>query len=273
MIASHIAFVEGSLLALSKVPGGAGHPNHKGQPREWFVRDFLDSHLSERVAIGTGEVIDAKSEPGEQRNQMDVVVYRRDFPRIPFGGGVHAYLAESVVATLEVKSTLDDDGILKATRAARRLKLLERHLTTSFTAGYHPPNILSYVVAYDGPAGMDTVRGWAEGALKKESIPYPNLPPTGAERLGVTSPALDGVFVLGKGFLLFDNQPLSLVPEAVRLKNPQMRWVYGSTPDQNLLLLFLTLLFATSGVSGSWIDPRHYVPFVSTGTEGVHWSV
>lgn len=222
MIASHLAYVEKSLLALSQVAGTAGHPIHKGMPREWFVREFLESYLSERVAVGTGEIIDATAVAGAARNQIDVVVYRRDFPKLPFGGGVNAYLAESVVATIEVKSTLDSEDVLKATRTAHKVKALERHLTTSFTAGYHPPNILCYVVAYAGPATLETVRDWINSALAQESIPNPQLPPTHQERLGRPSPALDGVFILGKGFLLYDNQVINFMSDEDRARYPEL---------------------------------------------------
>jgi len=195
---------------------------------------------------------------------MDVVVYRRDFPKLNFGGGLNAYLAESVVATIEVKSTLDSIAVLNATKAARRLKSLERHLTTAFMAGYHPPNILSFIVAYAGPAKMETVRDWVNAALVQESIANPQLPPTYQERLGHSSPALDGVFILGKGFLLYDNQVISFMTDEHRAQHPDVRLVFGDSPDQNLLLLFLILTVATSGVSGSWLDPRHYVPELRT---------
>src|SRR5438094_6070124 len=106
MLATYMAAVEAALLHTAQIPANAGHPLHKGTPREAFIRQFLADHLSEELAIGQGEIISADSQPSEVRNQFDIVLYKRHFPKLPFGGGVNAFLAESVVATIEVKSTL-----------------------------------------------------------------------------------------------------------------------------------------------------------------------
>lgn len=119
MLYSHMKAVEEHLLAISKVPANSGHSLHKGTPREAFIREFLEKHLNSTVAIGTGEIIDSRSKPNEQRNQFDIVIYKRNYPKLDFGGGVSGFLAESVVATIEVKSTLDKAGIEQAVRAAR----------------------------------------------------------------------------------------------------------------------------------------------------------
>lgn len=162
MLNAHLTEIEATLLAISKVPGNSGHPIHKGTPRERFVSEFLKDFLSETVAIGTGEIIDATSRPGQSRNQFDIVIYKRNFPKIHFGAGICAFLSESVVATIEVKSTLDQSGLEAAIRAAVNAKALTRNLVTSFWSGHVPPSILNYVVAYDGPASMKTVHGWID---------------------------------------------------------------------------------------------------------------
>ena len=130
MLQQHFAAEEAHLLAISRIPANSGHSLHKGTP------------------------------PGEVRNQFDLILYRREYPRLDFGGGINAFLAESVVATIEVKSTLDKDGVRQAVSAASKAKSYERHLVRAFEVGYHPPAILNYVVAYDGPARMETVRNW-----------------------------------------------------------------------------------------------------------------
>ena len=104
MLKTHVDAVEGSLLATSQIAANTGHSLHKGTPRESFIKEFLEGHLSERVAIGTGEIIDAKSPPNPpataQRPQFDIVLYKRDYPKLNIGGGISAFLAESVVATI-----------------------------------------------------------------------------------------------------------------------------------------------------------------------------
>jgi hypothetical protein len=160
MLKSHMDAVEQSLLAIAQIPANTGHNLHKGTPREAFIRKFLQDHLSERVAIGTGEIIDSKSQPNQPRNQIDIVIYKREYPKLDFGGGVSGFLAESVVATIEVKSLLDQSAMLQSIGTAKTVKALTRNVVTSFMTGYQPPSILSYVVAYDVPASIKTVNGW-----------------------------------------------------------------------------------------------------------------
>jgi hypothetical protein len=259
MLKTHIDTVEGSLLETSKIPANSGHPLHKGTPRENFIRTFLQGHLSERVAIGTGEIIDSKSKPGEKRNQIDIVIYKRDYPRLDFGGGITGFLAESVVATVEVKSTLDKDELRKAMGVAKRIKDLSRNVITSFTAGYQPPSILTYLVAYDGPARMETVFGWIPEIADAEGIVYPTLPLDADERQRVIAPGLDAIFVLGKGFIHFGNTPVGFLHEKVLAKDANAKWAIANVSRGSLLLLFLFLTAAVSGMAGAWLDPMPYV--------------
>ncbi len=216
MLKSHMDAVEQSLLAISQIPANSGHNLHKGTPREAFIRRFLQDHLSERVAIGTGEIIDSQSLPNQQRNQIDIVIYKRDYPKLDFGGGISGFLAESVVATIEVKSLLDQAAMTQSITTARTIKALTRNVVTAFTTGYQPPSILSYVVAYEGPASMKTVHGWFPAIHGQLGLAYPPMPPSIAQRISIASPSVDGVFVLGRGFLHFDNSPLSFLTDDLR---------------------------------------------------------
>lgn len=259
MLKAHIDAVEANLLALSQIPANAGHSLHKGTPREAFVREFLQGHLSERVAIGTGEIIDANSQPGERRNQIDIVIYKRDYPRLDFGGGIYGYLAESVVATIEVKSVLDLEAVLQATRSAKRVKTLVQNMSTVLRAGYQPPSILSYVVAYDGPARMDTVWKWVSSAGISEGIVYPLLPASFEDQIRVASPGLDAVFVLGKGFMHFGNVPSGFFNSGALEQNADLKWAVCEASRGSLLLLFLFLTSAVSGASISLLNPGPYL--------------
>jgi hypothetical protein len=139
MLTAHMSAVEDQLLAISRIPANSGHSLHKGTPREAFIREFLEKHLNSTVSIGTGEIIDSKSKPGDRRNQFDIVIYKHNYPRLDFGGGINGFLVESVVATIEVKSTLDKAGIEQAVKAARAAKLLQKNEMRSFSTGYIPP--------------------------------------------------------------------------------------------------------------------------------------
>jgi hypothetical protein len=261
MLKAHLNAVEAHLLQISQIPANSGHNLHKGTPREAFIKEFLINHLSERVAIGTGEIIDANSTPNQQRNQIDIVIYKRDYPKIDFGGGINGFLAESVVATIEVKSVLTKRDLEVAITTAQSIKQLQRNIITSFTAGYQPPSILNYVVAYDGSTNMQTVLGWIQEIHLSRNIDYSQMGATLVERINVASPSLDGIFVLGKGFIQFDNTPLGFLTDEARISNPRIRWSGANTTDNNLLLLFIALTQAVSGVSGSWLNP---IPYLST---------
>jgi hypothetical protein len=262
MLKAHLDAVEAALLATSRIPANTGHSLHKGTPREAFIKEFLEGHLSERVAVGTGEIIDCHSSPNPpstaQRHQYDIVLYKRDYPRLEIGGGIFAFLAESVVATIEVKSTLDSDELKKSIRAARSAKQLTRNVETCFRVGFQPPSILSYVVAYEGPAKMTTVHGWVNPIHTELGISPPTLP-MGRARLGHSSPSIDGVFVLGKGFLVFDNVPSGFASDQNRQMSPGALWQLADHPSASLLYLFLLLTTAVSGISGSWLNPLPYL--------------
>ena len=258
MLAAHMNAVEDHLLSISRIPANAGHSLHKGTPREAFIREFLENHLNSTVAIGTGEIIDSRSKPNVQRNQFDIVIYKRNYPRLDFGGGINGFLAESVVATIEVKSTLDKAGIEQSVRAARAAKNLLRNEVKSFSSGYVPPSILSFVVAYDGPVNMQTVHVWIKETYEAMGIAEPDMPPE-QNRSGIVGPALEGVFVLGKGFLNFDNAPYNFVKSEIRKDHPEIRWAIAQADRGSLLSLFLLLTVATSNVEGSWLNPLPYL--------------
>jgi hypothetical protein len=156
ILKDHFSYVENALLALYRVPSTSGHNLHKGNPRESFVREFLREHLGESLRIGTGEIIDANTESGGSRPQMDIVIYRNDFPKIHFGGDTYGFLAESVIATIEVKSKLARKDVLQAVGAAKEIKALKRNQNVARALGYYPPSIMNYVVAYEGPASIET---------------------------------------------------------------------------------------------------------------------
>lgn len=259
MLNTHLANVEATLLATSRIPASAGHSLHKGTPREAFISKFLSDHLAEDVAVGTGEVIDANSKPRESRRQFDIVIYKRRFPRIDFGGGINAFLVESVVATIEVKSILDKAGLVQAAGAANALKSLTGAPSGSgMMSGWQPPGPLSYVVAYDGPASMETVHGWWDDVHKTLGTERPGFASNPAARLGTASSVVDGIYVLGRGFCHFDNTPISFMTDELRSKHPDLSWVVADAERGALMMLFLQLTTAVAAVDMRNFVPHHY---------------
>jgi len=260
MLQAHFNDCERMLLATSQIPANSGHSLHKGTPRETFIKQFLEDHLSERVSVGTGEVIDATSKPNEPRNQLDIIIFKREYPKLHFGGGIHAFLIESLVASIEVKSTLTKIDLTAAIKAARSIKAMKTHERgLVFSAGHQPPGPLCFVVAYDGPKNMATVHGWIREIIAELSITMPVMPLTGDERTKVLCPIIDGIFVLGRGFIYFDNVPNGFINDEHRQKRPSTKWSIADTTGGALLFLFLQLTTAVSTVSATLMNPIAYL--------------
>lgn len=259
MLKTHMDAIEKQLIATSRIPANTGHSLHKGTPREAFIRQFLQSHLPETLSIGTGEIIDNESVPGQPRNQFDIVIYKKNYPKLDFGGGISGFLIESVVATIEVKSTLTSTELESAIRAAKNSKSLKKSVTQSFFTGYIPPAILNFVVAYDGPQNMSTVSGWIPQIHDSLRIACPPLSTDHKIRLETPSPSIDGIFILDRGFLYFDNVPIGFATDQVRQDHPTCNWVFCNTETGNLLLFFLFLQEATANVQAQWLNPGPYL--------------
>ena len=258
MLKSHMDAFENKLLATSRIPANSGHSLHKGTPREHFITEFLQDHLPSNVAIGNGEIIDSNSQPAQQRNQYDIVIYNRSFPKLDFGGGISGFLIESVIATIEVKSTLTQKEFGNAAKAAFNSKQLQSNTISVMQIGYSPPKLLNLIVSYDGPANMRTVHGWISPEYQKHQIPYSRLP-SDHSRQSTPSDAIDAVLSLGKGFLYYDNFPVGFNVEQLRLKHPNMNWVFANSATGNLLLLFLILQNACQVVHQKLLNPFPYL--------------
>ena len=260
MLKSHMDSIEEVLLAQAKVQVNTGHSLHKGTPREVFVRDYLVSHLPSNLTIGTGEIIDCNSKPGEKRNQFDIVIYKNNYPKLDFGGEISGFLIESVVATIEVKSTLREVDIENSILAAHKVKSLESSMILSYTSGHIPPKILNYIVAYDGPQKLSTTYDWIKTAHSNNRIIVPDLSADDFnQRISTPSCSIDGVFVLGKGTILFDNCPYTFFSEEMRKENPQIKWAFIERDNGNLLMLFGLLQIATSNLVAGWPDLTKYM--------------
>lgn len=267
MLKAHMDLNEKKLLAISQIPSNTGHPLHKGTPREAFIKEFLQGHLPANLSIGTGEIIDSNSKPGEARNQYDLVIYKSNFPKLDFGGGVTGFLAESVIATIEVKSTLTNVDMEQAVKAARNSKALIRNNHVFVSGGHSPPRILNYVIAYNGPASMQTVCGWLPNIHSSLGIPVSDIPMDA--RLATPSPSVDGVFVLGKGFVYFDNVEIGFVSDEHRSQMPNIKWCFADSEDGNLLLFFAFLQSAVSNVNQEVMDFMPYIAGLGVKKLGV----
>lgn len=240
LLLHHFQALEAAMAALGRVAGTAGHPSDKGTAREAVIRLCLADHLPDTIGIGMGEVIDESTPYASPRPQNDIVLFDRRHPRLSVGAGVSLFFAESVLATVEVKSRLDHAGLAQAVHTARVLKTLHRDLP-SIVMAFTPPAIVTYVLAFTSELSLSEVPGRIDDLTAAEGVTLSPLPSISDSRYGTPAPSLDGVFVLGKGFIVFDNTPL-------RIREPELpsrRWV-GLHADHGALLSFLLYLVQTT---------------------------
>jgi hypothetical protein len=98
------------------------HSGNRGLSREKALSAFLSAQLPKRFEVTTGEAIDA----GERRSgQLDLVIYDRNLtaPLLSDDSG-DLLPAESLLAVIEVKSTLTNDELKTCAHAAKALSLL-----------------------------------------------------------------------------------------------------------------------------------------------------
>lgn len=256
----HFENIESFLLAQSKIPSISGHTANKGRPRESFIASFLEKHMSSKISIGTGEIINFASYVGEQRNQIDIVLYHNDYPILNLGGDVDIFLKESVASIIEVKSILDKNGLEQCISTTKKIKELDDNYSYQSKIGYKLANIQSYLIAYDSKKSLSTIYKWIVELNKKYDITISeNLPKNGIERVNIKNYSIDGIFVLGKGFIYFDNQPISVIPDRYYKSRPEMQWILCNQNTGNLLNLFLFLSNCISVSLNAPIDFTKYL--------------
>ncbi|WP_247392409.1 hypothetical protein [Ralstonia pseudosolanacearum] len=105
---------------------------------------------------------------------------------------------------------------------------------------------------------METVLNWIVEIEKAEGIVAARLPP-GEERIRTPSQSVDGVFLLGRGFVTFDNFPIGFLDDSVRSSAPDTRWVAASATHGALLWLFQMLTQASMNINGTFLNMVPYM--------------
>jgi hypothetical protein len=148
------------IAAQAEVAGGTGHASTTGSIREEIIKRFLSPHLPKHLSVRSGVIIDSKD---NRSRQQDCIIVDTRLPLIDVGSDDHALiLAESVIATIEVKSILNSDELSKTLESIAITKRLVRTGQQFYKKGgievrmstIQP--ILTYIFAYDGLA-LDTL--------------------------------------------------------------------------------------------------------------------
>jgi len=120
LIQKHSSAIIHSLSEKISALSDLNHKLTKGELRELFVSNILNSFLTDQFDIGSGIII---NQAGCQSYQTDIIIYdNRILPPFIKEQHIGVYPAESVIATIEVKSILTNAELLKAEKAAQKLK-------------------------------------------------------------------------------------------------------------------------------------------------------
>jgi len=87
------------------------HGGITGNAREAVIRQVLGRFVPSGYEIGSGQVVDCN---GNTSRQVDIVISRRDVPAFVRFDGSKLFTVEGVIATMEVKSSLNSKTLTEA---------------------------------------------------------------------------------------------------------------------------------------------------------------
>ena len=246
LFSSHFERIQRRLEAEGKAAQSFHHGLNRGLIREAFIREFLSENISEFWGVGTGEIFSRESRDREARNQVDVVIHNKRYPKLPLAAGIDLFFVETVSSFIEIKSHLTKDDVKQAAVAAKRIKDLTDLESQQFnpTGMVKNPRPYAFIFAYEGPAKIETVLRWMREISTEGDY--------GLDRLGACNPEdraffdhqfVDGIFILGKGFVVVDALPFeSQVARAIQkgLEVPASEiWIHG--PERELEILWILI--------------------------------
>ena len=186
ILVSRVAAAMGAARAVATLT----HQGVKGSVREVLIRELFRPLLPSDLGIGTGQIATSS---GDLSPQQDVVIYdRRILPPVLFEAVLGVFPVESVLATVEVKTTLTATEITSA------------HASATAIRGY------SYLSGEDDKATGQPLVHTVEKIIASVIALDSDLTPDGKtelERYQETDPGVDPVVraicVSGRGYWYF----------------------------------------------------------------------
>ncbi|MCY3985528.1 MAG: hypothetical protein OXF23_00565, partial [Candidatus Dadabacteria bacterium] len=235
MLQAHFARIAERLEAEGRSAKSFDHSTNRGLVREAFIREFLSQNTSPLTGIGTGEIIHSGSAAGDPRRQLDVVIHNNRYPKISLATGIDLFLIETVSCFIEIKSCLRKEHIQQAASTSKEVMNQARPERQTFnpTGMVDKPRPYSFVFAYDGPSNIETVFRWMKEISANDQYNVAGLVNTEAdERPYFNHLFIDGVFVLGKGYVLLDALPSGSGLHAARRCGRSVTsdhvWIHGT---------------------------------------------
>lgn len=187
------AMEAGLRAALQQSRASFKHPGLRGGGVETEFRELLDLRLPRYLSVGTGEVIDTKD---VRSGQTDVIIANEDQPIRSARDEPTVFLMEGVSAAAEVKARLTTKEIDDAIRKGAKFKKLRYRNSVGDQVFTNPADMARFyqcppyfLVAFETAVATDTLMS------KLNDAPWV----AGEDGSGELLPALDAVFVLGKG--------------------------------------------------------------------------
>lgn len=211
LLQAHFARIARRLKAEGEAAKSFDHGTNRGQIREAFIRELLSANTSPLTGIGTGEIIHSGSTGDKPRRQFDVVIHNNRYPKVSLATGIDLFFVETVSSFVEIKSRLTKDHIRQAASATREVKAhacFDRQRLNPAGVAPTPTRPYSFVFAYDGPTNVETILGWMRDVSSDADYNLDALKRADAEsRYYFNHLFVDGVFVLGTGFVCLDALP------------------------------------------------------------------
>ena len=243
---SHFDRIRRRLKAEGNAAKSLQHGLNRGLIREAFIREFLAQNISDLWGVGTGEIFDRETKEGEIRNQIDVVIHNKRYPKLSLAAGIDLFFIETVSSTIEIKSRLTKEGVRNAAKVAKRIKSLAHLDPQRFnpTGMVHNPRPYSFIFAYEGPTKIETVQNWMMDVSKEDDFGLDNLRDTEPQKRPFANHLfVDGVFVLDQGFVAVDALPFAsqvhLAIETGLPLSPNQIWILGM--ERELEFLWATI--------------------------------
>jgi len=104
----HFNQLQTILTEFSKLIDNAEHPVNLGSAREALISNFLSTNLTELISFHTGEIFDTFD---QYSGQLDIVLHPKSSPKLNLFGAINLFPLETVLAAIEVKSTLNTDNL------------------------------------------------------------------------------------------------------------------------------------------------------------------
>jgi len=173
LLLEHLKNNRDALLQTGAAVNIAKHTVNLGTAREGLISNFIKQNLPEYISYHTGEVFDSKD---NRSGQIDIILHPITAPKINLHNTINIFPAETVLAALEVKSTLTtgikSGALADALRSCEKLKQLEfaghPRERTSFVDTDKIPFI---VFAYKGPTLETLTKRLAESEITPRSLP------------------------------------------------------------------------------------------------------